>query len=106
MGSGTDHHKIPIINFSEETLKPGSDSWILATKQGRHGLEEYGYFEVAYDKFLLQLHNSIFGAAKDLFYPLKRPKCKKRVIDLEHYAMCHHIPQMLSLKVLFMKLLG
>lgn len=61
-------HKIPVINFSEEKFKPGSDSWILASKQIRYGLEEYGCFEIVYDKFPgPQLHNSIFFGAKDFF---------------------------------------
>ncbi|GMN37307.1 hypothetical protein TIFTF001_006705 [Ficus carica] len=66
MGSQTDE-KIPVIEFTEKNLKPGSDLWDLACKQIRHGLEEYGCFEAVYDKVPTELHNSIFSAAKELF---------------------------------------
>ncbi|KAL5574604.1 hypothetical protein UlMin_016303 [Ulmus minor] len=66
MGSET-KLEIPSIDFTKENLKPGTDSWVLACKQIRHGLEEYGCFEVVYDKVPIELHNSIFDAASDLF---------------------------------------
>ena len=66
MGSETER-RIPVINFNEESLKPGSDSWVSSCKHVRHAMEEYGCFEIVCDDFLLELHNSIFGAAKDLF---------------------------------------
>lgn len=66
MGSQTDE-RIPVIDFTEKNLKPGSDLWDLACKQIRHGLEEYGCFEAVYDKVPTELHNSIFSAAKELF---------------------------------------
>lgn len=76
MDSNTEH-KIPVICLSEENFKPGSDSWVLASKQVRHGLEEYGCFEIVYDEFPLQLHNSIFGAAKDLLDLPEETKMRK-----------------------------
>ncbi|PON89436.1 Oxoglutarate/iron-dependent dioxygenase [Trema orientale] len=76
MGSQTEH-KIPVINFSEENLKPGSDSWVLASKQIRYGLEEYGCFEIVYDNFPLQLHQSIFDAAKEVLDLPKETKMQK-----------------------------
>ncbi|KAL5574612.1 hypothetical protein UlMin_016311 [Ulmus minor] len=60
-------HKIPVIDFTNKNLKPGTDSWMLACKQVRHALEEYGCFEVVYDKVPIELHNSIFASMKDLF---------------------------------------
>lgn len=60
-------HKIPVIDFTKKNLKPGSDSWVLACKQVRYGLEEYGCFKAVYDKVEPQLHNSIFTAAEELF---------------------------------------
>ncbi|PON77946.1 Oxoglutarate/iron-dependent dioxygenase [Parasponia andersonii] len=76
MRSGKEY-KIPVINFSEENLKPGSDSWTLTSEQVRHALEEYGCFEVTYHKFTLQLHNSIFGATKEFFDLPKETKMRK-----------------------------
>lgn len=66
MGSQT-VHKIPVIDFTKENLKRGTDEWILACKEIRHAFEEYGCFEAVYDKIPLQLHNSVFAAAEDLF---------------------------------------
>ena len=76
MGSETEH-KIPVINFSAENLKPGSDSWALASKQVQYALEEYGCFEIIYDKFPLQLHTSIFDAAKEVLELPKEIKMQK-----------------------------
>ncbi|XP_062088572.1 probable 2-oxoglutarate-dependent dioxygenase AOP1 [Humulus lupulus] len=70
MGSERDDESknmIPVIDFSDENLKPGSDSWGLACKRIHYGLEEYGCFEAKYDKVPIQLHNSLFLALKDLF---------------------------------------
>ena len=75
MGSQT-VHKIPVIHFSEN-MKPGSDSWISAREQVQYGLEEYGCFEMVYEKFPLQLRNSIFDAFKDLFALPKETKMRK-----------------------------
>ena len=72
---------IPVIDFTDENLKPGSDSWGLACKQIRYGLEEYGCFEAKYEKVPIQLHNSLFLAAKDLFdlpTETKRQKTSER----------------------------
>lgn len=75
MGSET-QHKIPVINFSKDNLKPRSESWILASKQVRNGFEENGSFEINYEKFPMELHNSVFDAAKDLFDLPKETKMK------------------------------
>lgn len=76
MGSQTDE-RIPVIDFTEKNLKPGSDLWDLACKQIRRGLEEYGCFEAVYDKVPTELHNSIFSAAKELFdLPIETKKQK------------------------------
>ncbi|EXC25839.1 Protein SRG1 [Morus notabilis] len=69
--------KIPVINFKEEHLKPGSDSWISALKQVRYGFEEYGCLEIVCDQFPFELHNSIFDAAEDVFNLPKETKMQK-----------------------------
>ncbi|GMN37306.1 hypothetical protein TIFTF001_006710 [Ficus carica] len=76
MGSEAEH-RIPVINFNEESFKPGSDSWVLACKYVRYGLEKFGCFEIVYDKFSSELHNSIFGAAEDFFDLPKETKMQK-----------------------------
>ncbi|KAF9612985.1 hypothetical protein IFM89_004789 [Coptis chinensis] len=59
--------KIPIMDFSNEDLKPGSSSWISTRVQVRKALEELGCFEVIYDKVPMEAHQEMFGAMKDLF---------------------------------------
>ncbi|GMN37301.1 hypothetical protein TIFTF001_006713 [Ficus carica] len=81
--------KIPVINFNQENSKPGSDSWVLACKQVRHAMEEYGCFEIVFDEFPLELHNSIFRAAKDLFdlpVETKNQKINDRPVLLDYLA--------------------
>ncbi|XP_062088574.1 probable 2-oxoglutarate-dependent dioxygenase AOP1 [Humulus lupulus] len=78
MGSETEQNNmIPVIDFSEENLKPGSDSWASASKQVVYGLEEYGCVEIVYDKFPVQLHKSIFDAAKQVFNLPEEAKMQK-----------------------------
>ena len=59
-------HKIPVVDFNEEDMKPGSDSWAVAREQVRRGFEEYGCFEIACRDFPVELHNAVFGAGKEL----------------------------------------
>lgn len=66
MGSETEL-KVPSIDLTREALKPGSNSWVEACKVVRYALEEYGCFEVIYDKVPIQLHNSVFESMDELF---------------------------------------
>lgn len=59
--------KVPVVDLSSEDLKPGTEAWLLACKQVKYALEEYGCFEVVYHKVPLELHNSIFAVVEDLF---------------------------------------
>ncbi|KAA8515883.1 hypothetical protein F0562_019062 [Nyssa sinensis] len=59
--------KFPIVDFSSENLKPGTSSWIAASNDVRHALEEYGCFVAVYNKVSLELGDAIFGALKELF---------------------------------------
>ncbi|CAB4303228.1 unnamed protein product [Prunus armeniaca] len=58
--------KVPVVDLSSD-LKPGTEGWLLACKQVKYALEEYGCFEVVYHKVPLELHNSIFSVLEDLF---------------------------------------
>ncbi|KAM3699893.1 hypothetical protein ACJW31_05G059800 [Castanea mollissima] len=59
--------RLPIIDFSIEDLKPGTSSWLSTRNKVQSALEEYGCFEAVYDKIIsLELHNEIFGSAKEL----------------------------------------
>ncbi|GMQ08785.1 hypothetical protein CsSME_00052367 [Camellia sinensis var. sinensis] len=67
MGSLTSP-KLPVIDFSEENLKPGTEYWSSIRSEAVRALEEYGCFIATYDnKVPLDLHNAIFRASKELF---------------------------------------
>lgn len=56
-----------VVDFNNEKLKPGSNSWSSACKNIRNALENHGCFVGLYDKISPQLHRSIFKAADELF---------------------------------------
>lgn len=66
MGSET-ALKLPNINFSDQTLRPGTDSWLSACTEVRRALEEYGCFTAVFDEVTSELHSSIFSAMVELF---------------------------------------
>lgn len=68
MGSLTFSHKLPIIDFTMENLKPGTNSWSKARKEAVGALEEYGCFVALYDKVSLKIHDDVFQALEELFH--------------------------------------
>ncbi|KAA8541836.1 hypothetical protein F0562_022988 [Nyssa sinensis] len=66
MGSDQTLPKLPIIDFSEENLKPGSISWLSTSKEVQCALEEYGCFVAVYKQFPLQLHHAMIHALEEL----------------------------------------
>ncbi|XP_050234356.1 probable 2-oxoglutarate-dependent dioxygenase AOP1 [Mercurialis annua] len=77
--------KLPVLDFSKETLKPGSSSWLKACGEVRLALEEYGCFVVEYNKLTAGLRNEVFGKLKELFdLPTEvkmQNKCKRPLIS-------------------------
>ncbi|EEF44854.1 probable 2-oxoglutarate-dependent dioxygenase AOP1 [Ricinus communis] len=59
--------KLPALDFSQETLKPGSSCWLKACGEVRTALEEYGCFVVEYKKLSLELRDEVFAELKELF---------------------------------------
>ncbi|XP_031105986.1 probable 2-oxoglutarate-dependent dioxygenase AOP1 [Ipomoea triloba] len=59
--------KLPIIDFSDENLKPGCPTWDKVRNQVHKALVEYGCFEATFDKIPIHLRESIFDALKELF---------------------------------------
>ncbi|XP_028075470.1 probable 2-oxoglutarate-dependent dioxygenase AOP1.2 [Camellia sinensis] len=67
MGSLT-QHKLPIIDFTKENLKPGTSSWDKTSKQVLSALEEYGCFVAVYDhEVSLELRDKVFNKVEELF---------------------------------------
>ncbi|XP_017978540.1 PREDICTED: 2-oxoglutarate-dependent dioxygenase AOP3 [Theobroma cacao] len=59
--------KLPVIDFSEGNLNPGTSTWVSACNDVRQALEEQGCFEARFDKVPLQLHDTVFATAAELF---------------------------------------
>ncbi|KAK7344980.1 hypothetical protein VNO77_15299 [Canavalia gladiata] len=66
MGSQTLSH-LPVIDFTNENLKPGTESWISACKVVRSALEDQGVFLALYDKVGSETYNSVYNAMKNIF---------------------------------------
>ncbi|RVW28960.1 putative 2-oxoglutarate-dependent dioxygenase AOP1.2 [Vitis vinifera] len=64
---GSEAPRLPVLNFSTGTLKPGTRSWLLACKDVLHALEEYGCFVAVYDKVSSELDNTTFCQLEELF---------------------------------------
>lgn len=96
MGSETPL-QLPVINFSKQDLKPGSQEWDLLKSQVRQALEEYGCFEALFDKASLELRNAVFEGLEELFdLPLQA-----KMLNVSDKPILHHI-----LMHLYMKALG
>lgn len=67
MGSQSTIYQIPIIDFTDETLQPGSETWISACQVMKSALEDNGCFYVMSNKVPLKLYNSIFSLMDELF---------------------------------------
>lgn len=59
--------KLPVLDFTKETLKPGTSCWLKACTDVRQALEEYGCFTVEYKKLSPELRNKVFDSMKELF---------------------------------------
>ncbi|KAK0596259.1 hypothetical protein LWI29_014170 [Acer saccharum] len=58
---------IPVIDLSNEGLKPGTNTWVSTCQEIRLAMEEFGCFEAIYSKVSLELHNQVFGTTEELF---------------------------------------
>ncbi|XP_071901549.1 probable 2-oxoglutarate-dependent dioxygenase AOP1 [Coffea arabica] len=68
MGSESDaQSKLPIIEFNEENLTPGTTSWLSTSGLVRQALESCGCFLVKYKKLSQELHDKMFELSKQLF---------------------------------------
>ncbi|KAF8115441.1 hypothetical protein N665_0027s0055 [Sinapis alba] len=59
--------QLPVIYLSDQTLKPGSEKWVEVRSDVRKALEDYGAFEVSYDRVSEELKESVVEAMKELF---------------------------------------
>lgn len=68
MGGEGQLMNLPVIDFTNEDLKPGTTSWLSTSQSVRLALEEYGCFVAVFHKFASdQLRNGLFSSMKELF---------------------------------------
>ncbi|KAB1218616.1 putative 2-oxoglutarate-dependent dioxygenase AOP1.2 [Morella rubra] len=67
MGSHNSPLKLPVIDFSNPDLKPGTPNWDSLKAQVRQALEEYGCFEALFNKVQLELRKELLGEIEELF---------------------------------------
>ena len=66
MGSQT-ACKFPVVDFTDEELKPGTAKWGSACQVIRNALEDHGCFYALCDKVPMKLYNSVFTLMEELF---------------------------------------
>ncbi|CAH8358526.1 unnamed protein product [Eruca vesicaria subsp. sativa] len=59
--------QLPVIDFSDQTLIPGTSKWDKVKADVRKALEDYGCFEALFDKVSVELDKSVFEAMEELF---------------------------------------
>lgn len=59
--------KFPVLDFSDQELKPGTPLWDSLKVQVRKAFEEYGCFEASFNKIPLQLSKYVFDAIEEIF---------------------------------------
>lgn len=83
MGSET-QPQIPVIDFSDENMKPGTDTWHSACHVVRTALEDYGCFGAQFDKVGKELCDSLVFAMEELFNLPLETKTQKTSDRLFH----------------------
>lgn len=67
IGGSESQANLPIIYFTEETLKPGASSWLSTCKKVGDALEKHSCFLVQYERIPPELTNAIFLQLEGLF---------------------------------------
>ncbi|KAJ1382117.1 Oxoglutarate/iron-dependent dioxygenase [Sesbania bispinosa] len=70
--------RLPVLDFTNEDLKPGTNSWLSACTSVRQAFEEHGCFVVVYDKASHELQNGVFSSLKELFHLPTETKLKNK----------------------------
>ncbi|CAH8361977.1 unnamed protein product [Eruca vesicaria subsp. sativa] len=63
----SDSIQLPVIDFSDQTLKPGTSEWDKVKADVHKALEDFGCFEAFFDKVSTELDKSVFKAMEELF---------------------------------------
>ncbi|XP_014489739.1 2-oxoglutarate-dependent dioxygenase AOP3-like [Vigna radiata var. radiata] len=66
MGSQT-QSELHVVDFTDATMKPGTDAWFSACTHVREALEDNGCFVARYDRIGKELSDSVVSAMEELF---------------------------------------
>ncbi|KAL3721050.1 hypothetical protein ACJRO7_005812 [Eucalyptus globulus] len=58
---------LPVIDFSNPRLKPGTAEWTAVRDEVKQALETYGCFEARFEKVPVDLQESMLGSVQELF---------------------------------------
>ncbi|XP_027353330.1 probable 2-oxoglutarate-dependent dioxygenase AOP1 [Abrus precatorius] len=83
MGSET-QSQLHIVDFTDESMKPGSETWLSACHVLKTALEDNGCFVARYDKVGKELCDSVVFAMENLFGLPVETKAKKTSDKLFH----------------------
>ncbi|KAE8689976.1 putative 2-oxoglutarate-dependent dioxygenase AOP1 [Hibiscus syriacus] len=82
--------ELPVIDFSDQHLKPGSPEWDSVRTQVRQALEEYGCFEALYEKTSSELRKAVFEGLENLFELPLETKMKNVSDNPSHAYIAPH----------------
>ncbi|KAI4323556.1 hypothetical protein L6164_023153 [Bauhinia variegata] len=94
MGSQTQSSQLPIVNFGNETMKPGTDTWQRACQVVREALEDHGGFLAIFDKVTPELDNSIYSAMAELFTLISDEAKKENTADKSFDGYVRELPHL------------
>ncbi|KAK7336497.1 hypothetical protein VNO77_17039 [Canavalia gladiata] len=78
--------EVDVVDFSNENMKAGTETWLSACEVVRSGLEENGYFVARYDKIGKELCDSVVFGMEELFgLPVETKSRKTSHIPFHSY---------------------
>ncbi|KAG4915081.1 hypothetical protein AAZX31_19G057600 [Glycine max] len=82
---------LPVVDFINENMKPGTDTWLGACQLVRRGFEDYGCFLARFSKVGPELLNSVYYAMEELFsLPLETKR--RKTSDKPNHGYTGQVP--------------
>ncbi|XP_014515232.1 probable 2-oxoglutarate-dependent dioxygenase AOP1 [Vigna radiata var. radiata] len=93
--------QVPVVDFTDKEMKPGTTKWVSACKVIRNALEDHGCFYALYDKVPIELYNSVFTLMEEQFDLPLETKMQKISDKPYHgyYGQNAHVPLYESLGI-------
>ncbi|KAK7349160.1 hypothetical protein VNO77_06305 [Canavalia gladiata] len=92
--------QVPVVDFTDKKLKPGTQTWVSACQMIRRALEDHGFFYAMCDKVSMELYNSVFDLMEELFHlPLETKMQKNSDKPYGYYGQTINAPLYESLGI-------